>query len=149
MAIHTSSGEEYLVMNDSQVGDLYIPMSIITDAITHTADDGFDPDQIEAYIRNSMATLVSANPEAEGYASNEGIPLDNAKADRSWGLVINDKMYSVDTDQFGTLSDLAVWMSETLNQAVEHLLAPYVARLNADLERAGFSQNDIRLTITT
>ena len=147
MAIDTQREEEYLVMKDSLLGDLHIPMNIITDAITHTADADFDAGQIEAHIRNSMAALGSPNAEAAGTPSSEEISLENVEADRALELVIDGEMYRVDTDQFETLRDLAIWMSETLNQAKERAIAPYIAQFKADLEKLGFSQDYIELKI--
>lgn len=139
MAIYKWRGEEYLVMNDQLAGDLHIPMDIVTEAITHTADDGFDADQIEAYIRDSMAVLVSANVEAAVVPSSEEISLEDAEVDRSLALLIDGETYRVDTDRFGTLKDLAVWISETLNQAMERAVAPYIAQQAADLENLGYN----------
>ena len=147
MAIDTQRKEAYLVMKDSRLGDLHIPMNIITDAITDTADADFDAGQIEAHIRNSMAGLGSPNAETAVAPSSEEISLENVEADRSLGLVIDGEMYRVDTDQFKTLRDLAIWMSETLNQAKERAIAAYTAKLEADLEKAGFLQNNITLKI--
>ena len=45
---YTQHGEEYLVTKDGSAGDLYIPMCIINEAITRTADADFDAGQIEA-----------------------------------------------------------------------------------------------------
>ena len=140
-------GEEYLVTKDGSAGDLYIPMRIINEAITHTADADFDAGQIEAYIRNSMAVLGSPNAEIAVAPSSEEISLENVEADRSLELVIDGEMYRVDTDQFETLRDLAIWMSETLNQAKERAIAPYIARFKADLEKLGSSQDSIELKI--
>ena len=139
MAIYKWRGEEYLVMNDQLAGDLHIPMDIVTEAITRTADDGFDADQIEAYIRDSMAVLVSANVEAAVVPSSEEISLEDAEVDRSLALLIDGETYRVDTDRFGTLKDLAVWISETLNQAMERAVAPYIAQQAADLENLGYN----------
>ena len=139
MAIYKWRGEEYLVMNDQLAGDLHIPMDIVTEAITRTADDGFDADQIEAYIRDSMAVLVSANAEAAVVPSSEEISLENAEVDRSLALLIDGETYRVNTDRFGTLKDLAVWISETLNQAMERAVAPYIAQQAADLENLGYN----------
>lgn len=139
MAIYKWRGEEYLVMNDQLAGDLHIPMDIVTEAITRTADDGFDADQIEAYIRDSMTVLVSANVEAAVVPSSEEISLEDAEVDRSLALLIDGETYRVDTDRFGTLKDLAVWISETLNQAMERAVAPYIAQQAADLENLGYN----------
>ena len=139
MAIYKWRGEEYLVMNDQLAGDLHIPMDIVTEAITRTADDGFDADQIEAYIRDSMAVLVSANVEAAVVPSSEEISLEDAEVDRSLALLIDGETYRVDTDRFGTLKDLAVWISETLSQAMERAVAPYIAQQAADLENLGYN----------
>ena len=144
---YTQHTEEYLVTKDGAAGDLHIPMSIITEAITHTADNDFDAHLIAAYIRNAMAVFEPANPEAAVVPAAEEIPSENAEVDRSLGLVIDGKMYSVHTDQFETLSDLAVWISETVKQARERAAAAYIAQLETDLEKAGFSQGDITVKI--
>ena len=146
MAIDTQREEEYLVMKDSLLGDLHIPMNIITDAITHTADNDFDAHQIEAYIRNTMAVLEPTNAEATVVPSAEEVSLENPKGDRSLGLNIDGEMYRVDTEQFETLSDLAIWMSGILNQAKERAIAAYIVQLEADLKKAGL-QNSITLEI--
>lgn len=147
MAIDTQHGEEYLVMRDSLLGDLHIPMNIITDAITHTADNDFDAHQIEAYIRNAMAVLESTNADATVFPSAEEVSLENPKGDRSLVFNIAGETYRVDTEQFETLGDLAIWISETLNRAKERAIAAYIARLEADLGKAGFLQNNITLKI--
>ncbi len=144
---YTQHGEEYLVTKDGSAGDLYIPMSIINAAITHTADADFDAGQIEAHIRNAMAVLGSPNAEAAVAPSPEEISLENLEADRSLELVIDDEMYRVDTSQFETLKDLAIWMSETLNQAKERAIAPYIAKFKADLEKLESSEDLIELKI--
>ena len=144
---YTQHGEEYLVTKDGSAGDLYIPMRIINEAITHTADADFDAGQIEAHIRNAMAVLASPNAEVAVVSSSEEISLENVEADRSLEFVINGEMYRVDTDQFETLRDLAIWMSETLNQAKERAIAPYIARFKADLEKLEASQDYIEVKI--
>ena len=144
---YTQHGEEYLVTKDGAAGDLYIPMRIINEAITHTADADFDAGQIEAYIRNSTAGLGSPNAEITVVPSAEETSLENIEADRSLELVIDGEMYRVDTDQFETLRDLAIWMSETLNHAKERAIAPYIARFKADLEKLRSSQDYIELKI--
>lgn len=68
---YTQHGEEYLVTKDGSAGDLYIPMRIINEAITRTADADFDAGQIEAHIRNAIAVLASPNVEAAIAASSE------------------------------------------------------------------------------
>ena len=146
---YTPHGEEYLVTKDGSAGDLYIPMRIINEAITHTADADFDAGQIEAHIRNAMAVLASPNVETAIAPSSEEIFLENVEADRSLELVIDGEMYRVDTSQFETLRDLAIWMSETLNQAKERAIAPYMARFKADLEKLESSQDAIELKIKT
>ena len=54
---YTQHGEEYLVTKDGVAGDLHIPMNIITDAIIHTADDNYDANRIEAYIRDANGSV--------------------------------------------------------------------------------------------
>ncbi len=144
---YTQHGEEYLVTKDGSAGDLYIPMRIINEAITHTADADFDAGQIEAHIRNAMAVLGSPNAEVAVAPSSEEISLENVEADRSLELVIDGEMYRVDTDQFETLGDLAIWMSETLNHAKERAIAPYIEQFKADLEKLESSQDLIELKI--
>ncbi len=144
---YTQHGEEYLVTKDGATGYLYIPMRIINEAITHTADADFDAGQIEAYIRNSTAVLGSPNAEITVVLSAEETSLENAEADRSLELVIDGEMYRVDTDQFETLRDLAIWMSETLNHAKERAIAPYIAKFKADLEKLESSQDLMELKI--
>lgn len=144
---YTQHEEEYLVTKDGAAGYLYIPMRIINEAITHTADADFDAGQIEAYIRNSTAVLGSPNVEIAVVPSAEETSLENIEADRSLELVIDGEMYRVDTDQFETLRDLAIWMSETLNHAKERAIAPYIARFKADLEKLRSSQDYIELKI--
>ena len=144
---YTQHGEEYLVTKDGSAGDLYIPMRIINEAITRTADADFDAGQIEAHIRNAMAVLASPNVEVAIAPSSEEISLENVEADRSLELLIDGEMYRVDTDQFETLRDLAIWMSETLNHAKERAIAPYIARFKADLEELGTSQDTIEVKI--
>lgn len=147
MAIYTWRGEEYLVTKDWLVGDLHIPMNVITDAITYTADDGFDAYQIEAYIRDSMTVFRPTNTEAAGVPSVEDISLENTEGGRPLELVIGGEMYSFNVDRYGTLSDLAVWISETLNQAKERVTSAHIAQLEADLEDLGFLQNNLTLKI--
>ena len=79
--------------------------------------------------------------------SSEGISLENIEADRSLELLIDGEMYRVDTSQFETLGDLAIWMSETLNHAKERAIAPYIARFKADLEKLEASQDTIEVKI--
>ena len=86
-----------------------------------------------------MTVLVSANVEAAVVPSSEEISLEDAEVDRSLALLIDGETYRVDTDRFGTLKDLAVWISETLNQAMERAVAPYIAQQAADLENLGYN----------
>ena len=141
MAIYTWRGKEYFVTKDWLVGDLHIPLNVITDAITHTADDGFDAYQIETYIRDSMTLFRPTNTEAAAIPSAEDISLENAEGGRPLQLVIDGEMYSFNTDLYGTLGDLAAWISETLNEVKERVTAAHIAHLEADLEKAGFLQN--------
>ena len=91
--------------------------------------------------------MDQTNAEAAVVPSSEEISLEDAEGDRSLELVVNGEMYRVHTDQFETLNDLAFWISETLNQAVERASAAYVKKLEADLEKAGLSQGDITVKI--
>ena len=147
MAIYTWRGEEYFVTKDWLVGDLRIPMNVITDAITHAVDDGFDASQIEAYIRDSMTLFRPADTEATRLPSAEDITLENAEGGRPLALVIGDETYRFNTGLFGTLSDLAAWISDTLNQAKERAIATHIAQLKADLEDMGFSENNLTVKI--
>ena len=147
MAIYTWRGKEYFVTKDWLVGDLHIPMNVITDAITHTADDGFDAYQIEAYIRDSMTLFRPTNTQATGVPSAEDISLENTEGGRPLELVIDGEMYSFNMDLYGTLSDLAAWISETLNQAKERATAAHIAQLEVDLKNLGFLQNNLTLKI--
>ncbi len=45
MTTYTRNGKDYLVTRDWLVGELHIPMNVITDAIEHAADDGFEAPQ--------------------------------------------------------------------------------------------------------
>ena len=148
MAIYTWRGEEYFVTKDWLVGDLHIPMNVIADAITHTvSDDDFQAHQIEAYIRDAMTLFKPTDTEAPAVPSAEDISLQNTEGGRPLELVIGDEMYSFNVDQYGTLSDLATWISETLNQAKERVIAAHIAQLEADLENLGGLQNNLRIKI--
>jgi len=148
MAIYTWRGEQYFVTKDWLVGDLYIPMNVITDAITRTvSDDDFEAHQIEAYIRDAMTLFKPTNAEAAAVPSAEDISLQNTEAGRPLELVIAGEMYSFNVDQYGTLSDLAAWIAETLNQAKERVIATHIAQLEADLENLGFLQNNLTVKI--
>ena len=109
MAIYTWRGEEYFVTKDWLVGDLCIPMNVITDAITHTVDDSFDAYQIEAYIRDSMTLFRPTDTAATGLPSAEDISLENTEGGRPLGLVIGGETYRFNTDlvwdaqRFGSL----------------------------------------------
>lgn len=148
MAIYTWRGEEYFVTKDWLVGDLYIPMNVITDAITRSvSDDGFQAHQIEAYIRDAMTLFKPTNTEATAVPSAEDISLRNTEEARPLELVIGDEMYSFNVDPYGTLSDLAAWIVETLNQAKERVVAAHIAQLETDLEDLGFLQNNLTVKI--
>ena len=148
MAIYTWRGEEYFVTKDWLVGDLYIPMNVITDAITHTvSDDNFQAHQIEAYIRDAMTLFKPTNTEAAAVPSAEDISLRNTEEARPLELVIGSEMYSFNVDPYGTLSDLAAWIAETLNQAKERVIAAHIAQLEADFEDLGFLQNNLTVKI--
>lgn len=147
MTIYTRQGEEYLVTKDWLGRNLHIPMNIVADAVVRAADDSLDANQIEAYILNTMLVRGLTNADGEVVPSAEEIALENVESGEPLKLVINDETYYFNTGPFGTLTDLAVWISETLNQAMEQMTAPYVAQLKKDLEKAGFSQGDITLTI--
>lgn len=147
MAIYTWRGAEYFVTKDWLVGDLHIPMNVITDAITHSvSDDGFDAYQIETYIRDSMTLFKPTDTEATRLPSAEEISSENTEGGRPLELVIGGETYSFNTGLYGTLGDLAAWISETLNQAKERVIAAHIAQLEIDLKRVGF-QNGITLEI--
>ena len=145
MAIYTWRGTEYLVTRDWLVGDLHIPMNIVTDAIVRAADDGLDANQIEAHIRDSMTVFRSADAEAISIPSAEDISLEGVESSGPLEIVINGETYGFNTAQYQTLTDLAAWIAETLNQAVERVTADYISRLKADLENTGL--NNITLKI--
>ena len=147
MTIYTRQGEEYLVTKDWLGRNLHIPMNIVADAIVRATDDGLDANQIEAYILNTLLVRGLTNAEGEVVPSAEEIALENVESGEPLKLVINDETYYFNTAPLGTLTDLAAWISETLNQAMERVTAPYVTQLKKDLEKAGFSQGDITLTI--
>ena len=148
MAIYTWRGEEYFVTKDWLVGDLRIPMNVITDAITHSvSDDDFEAHQIEAYIRDKMILFRPTNTETAAVPSAEDISLENTEGGRPLELVIGGEMYSFNGDPYGTLSDLAAWISETLNQAKERVIAAHIAQLEAGLENLGFLQNNLTVKI--
>ena len=50
-------------------------------------------------------------------------------------FVINGEMYSFNITQYSTLNELAVWISETLNQVVESVTEAHIAKLEADLPK--------------
>ncbi|MYB96151.1 hypothetical protein F4054_17510 [Candidatus Poribacteria bacterium] len=148
MAIYTWRGEQYFVTKDWLVGDLYIPMNVITEAITHTiSDDDFEAHQIEAYIRDAMTLFKPTDTEAAAVPSPEDISLQNTEAGRPLELVIGDQMYSFNVDPYGTLGDLAAWISETLNQAKEQVITAHIVQLEADLENLGFLHNNLTVKI--
>ena len=148
MAIYTWRGEEYFVTKDWLVGDLYIPMNVITDAITYSvSDDDFQAHQIEAYIRDAMTLFRPTNTEAAAVPSAEDISLENTEGAQPLELVIGGEMYSFNADPYGTLSDLAAWISETLNQVKERVITAHIAQLEADLENLGFLQNNLTVKI--
>ena len=147
MAIYTRNGEEYLVTKDWLGRDLHIPMNIVADAIVRAADEGSDANQIEAYIQDTMLMRGLTNAEGAALPSAEEIALENVESGDPLTLVINDETYYFITAPLKTLTDLAVWISESLNQAMERVTAPYVTQLKKDLEKAGFSQGDITLTV--
>ena len=145
MAIYTRRGKEYLVTKDWLLGDLHIPMHVIRDAITHTVADGdfFDAYQIEAYIRDAMTLFKPTNTETTPVPSAEGTSLDDADGGRPLTLVIGGEVYSFNVHQYGTLSELAAWISETLNQAKEQVTEAYIA----ELEDLGSGQSNVTLKI--
>ena len=148
MAIYTWRGEEYFVTKDWLVGDLYIPMNVIIDAINHSvSDDDFEAHQIEAYIRDAMTLFKPTHTEAAAVPPPGDISLQNTEAGRPLELVIGGEMYSFNVDPYGTLSDLAAWIAETLNQAKERVIAAHIAQLEADLENLGFLQNNLTVKI--
>ena len=147
MTTYTRNGKEYLVTRDWLFGELHIPMNIITEAIVRAADDGFNADQIETYIRDAMTLFKSTDTEVTSVTPAEDIPLQNIKDGGPLELVINEKAYSFNIDRYGTLNDLAVWISETLNQVKEQITEDYIAKLEADLEKTGFLGKNITVTI--
>ena len=148
MAIYRWRGEAYFVTKDWLVGDLHIPINIITDAITHTvSDNDFEAHQIETYIRDKMTLFRPTHTEAAAVPSAEDISLEDTEGGRPLELVIAGEMYSFNGDPYGTLSDLAAWISETLNQAKERVIAAHIAQLEAGLEDLGFLQNNLTVKI--
>ena len=147
MTIYTRQGEEYLVTRDWLGRDLHIPMNIVADAIVRAADDGLDANQIEAYILDTLLVRGLTNAEGEVVPSAEEIALEKVESGEPLKLTINDETYYFNTGTLGTLTDLAVWISETLNQTVKHMTETYIAQLEADLEKAGFLQGNITLKI--
>ncbi|RKU20374.1 hypothetical protein C6503_06170 [Candidatus Poribacteria bacterium] len=147
MAIYTWRGTEYLVTRDWMGTDLHIPMNIVTDAIVRAADEGSDAYQIEAYIRDAVTLFGETNAEAIGIPSPEAFSLENADSSGPLEIVINGETYRFNAAQYETLSDLAVWIVETLNQAVERLTADYIARLEADLEKTGLNNITLKIKI--
>ncbi|MCY3741675.1 MAG: hypothetical protein OXH00_11700 [Candidatus Poribacteria bacterium] len=147
MLIYTWRGEEYLVTQDWLVGDLHMPMNTVTEAIVRAANNSWDAHQIEAYIREAVAGLGLTHAEAAVVPPAEEISLENAESGEPLELVINGETYHFKTDQYETLKDFAVWIAETLNQAVERVTAAYVTQLETHLENAGFSKGDITLKI--
>lgn len=147
MTIYTRHGEEYLVTKDWLGRNLHIPMNIVADAIVRAADDGSDANQVEAYILNTMLVRGLTNAEGEAVPSAEEIAIENVESSEPLTLVINDETYYFNTGPLRTLTDLAVWISETLNQTLEHITETHIAQLEADLEKAGFPQGNITLKI--
>ena len=147
MTIYTRNGEEYLVTKDWLGRDLHIPMNIVADAVVRAADDGLDANQVEAYIQDTLLVRGLTNAEGEVVPSAEEIAIETVESSEPLTLVINDETYYFNTGTLGTLTDLAVWISETLNQTVEHMTETYIAQLEADLEKAGSLQGNITLKI--
>ncbi len=135
MTTYTRNGKDYLVTRDWLVGELHIPMNVITDAIEHAADDGFEVPQIETYIRDSMTRFKSTDAERTGAPSAEEISSENTEDAGPLVLVIDGVMHSFTVSPYTTLSDLAGWISETLNQAKEQVIKDYIAELEADLPK--------------
>ena len=135
MRTYTRNGKEYLVTRDWLLGELHIPMNIITDAVNHTADNGFDANQIETYIRDSMTLFKPTDADATDVPPPEDIPLEDIKDGGPLEFVINGEMYSFNITQYSTLNELAVWISETLNQVVESVTEAHIAKLEADLPK--------------
>ena len=135
MTTYTRNGKEYLVTTDWLLGELHIPMDTISEAVVRAADDGFDADQIETYIRDSMTLFKSTDAEATGVPSPKNISLENTEGGEPLELTINGEVYSFNIDRYGTLKDLAVWLSETLNQVKEQITKDYIAKLEADLPK--------------
>ena len=145
MAIYTWRGTEYLVTRDWLVGNLHIPMNIVTDAIVRAADDSLDANQIETYIRDSMTVFRATDAEAIDIPSAEEISLESVESIGPLEIVINGETYRFNTAQYETLSDLAAWIAETLNQAVARLTADYISRLEADLEKTGLKNITLKI----
>ena len=135
MTTYTRNGKAYIVTTDWLLGELHIPMNIITDAVTHAADNGFDANQIETHIRDSMTLFKSTDAEETRVPSPEDISSENTEDGGPLELVINGEMYSFNIDQYGTLIDLVIWLSETLNQVKEQITKDYMAKLAADLPK--------------
>ncbi len=133
MRTYTRNGKEYLVTRDWLVGELHIPMNIITEAIVRAADDGYNAYQVETYIRDSMTLFKSTDTETTSPAEDN--PPQNIEDSGPLELVINGEVYSFNIDRYETLNDLATWISETLNQVKEQITEDYIAKLEADLSK--------------
>lgn len=147
MRTYTSNGKAYLVTRDWLVGELHIPMDTITEAAVRAAEEGYDAYQVETYIRDAMTLFKSTDAEATAVTSAENIPSENIEDGGPLELVINGEAYSFNIDRSETLNDLAVWISETLNQVKEQVTDDYIAKLEADLEKTGFLGKNITVTI--
>ena len=135
MRTYTSNGKAYLVTRDWLLGELHIPMNIISEAVVRATDEGYDADQVETYIRDSVTLFKSTDAKATGATPAEDIPLENIKDGGPVELVINGEVYSFNIDRYETLNDLAVWISETLNQVKEQITENYIEKLEADLPK--------------
>ena len=135
MRTYTRNGKEYLVTRDWLVGELHIPMNIITEAIVRAADDGYNAYQVETYIRDSMTLFKSTDTETTSVTPAEDNPLQNIEDGGPLELVINGEVYSFNIDRYETLSHLATWISETLNRVKEQITEDYIAKLEADLSK--------------
>lgn len=135
MRTYTSNGKAYLVTRDWLLGELHIPMNIISEAVVRATDEGYDADQVETYIRDSVTLFKSTDAKATSATPAEDIPLENIKDGGPVELVINGEVYSFNIDRYETLNDLAVWISETLNQVKEQITENYIEKLEADLPK--------------
>ena len=147
MRTYTSNGKAYLVTRDWLGDELHIPMNIITEAVVRAADEGFDAYRVETYIRDAMTLFKPTDTEATGVTPDEDTSPQNIEDGGPLELVINGEVYSFNIDRYETLNDLATWISETLNQVKEQIIEDHIAKLEADLEKTGFSGKNITFHI--